>query len=561
MVYASLLEDYNDRNELVLELVSLHNEGLIDIVGAFASLKNNLPNGPDFFLTRLVFEEALPALEASVPSVLGCVVQLYKGAGQDLAAGTIIDGFIAFCEKDSSRSREVLAEIEACPDDFIDLLPATLIAGSRIDHPFYLSQVIRLSEDENVELRRGAIFSIGRLNWPDGIMGCDSGFSVLERCIAVETDDHILGNIVKSAFALLQRDTTQVPRAVELIVASLAKGGEYSLHAGSSLFALNTSNLPPTLLDALLVHLARLKTPNNGILDNIDYGISNLLKKDDPEKAIQLLEALLLANPNDLSMEVFKSTVGYILRNKALISKILTRWFLRGDRALCNAVHAIIGMHHGKDFLLEIDSSELEPADLVHMVFVARKAIGYLFMQPTSAASVLISLMRHTTDDKVLASLGELLFDPLLLNFTGKVREYVQQQSCLESGKVEVTIAQSLKAIDVYLEDLRAVGNLAALHPGEGQRETHNRHFSRLMMESMKAAEDQSILLKLVSKSVILYGKKSIFYVYGSDGQSHRKEMTLQCHSTEMEVPRMENLDPFGLDYMLRHFRNEQFKA
>ena len=122
-VYACSLADHNDRSALALELVALHNEGLIDVVGAFESLKNKSSNGPDFFLTRHVFEKALPDLDAPVPSVMRCVLQLYRGAGQDWAAGTIFKSFIDFCEKDPSRPREALAEIEASPDDFADLLP------------------------------------------------------------------------------------------------------------------------------------------------------------------------------------------------------------------------------------------------------------------------------------------------------------------------------------------------------------------------------------------------------------------------------------------------------
>jgi hypothetical protein len=224
-------------------------------------------------------------------------------------------------------------------------------------------------------------------------------------------------------------------------------------------------------------------------------------------------------------------------------------------------VYTIIGIHHGDDLSLEIDPAELKPADFVHILFVARKAIGYLFMKPISTATILISLMRHTTDDEVLTELGALLFDPLLLNFTGKAREYIVQQSGRESVKVKATIDQALKAIDTYLEDLRSVGSLAALHPGEAQREAYHRHFSRLMAESWKEAQAQSVLLNSVSKSVLLYGRKSISYVYDSDGQSHRMEIPLQSHGTEIEFPRMEYLDPLGLAYMLRIFKIERFNA
>ena len=352
--------------------MALHNEGLIDVVGAFESLNNKSSNGPDFFLIRHVFEKALPDLDAPVASVMRCVLQLYRGAGQDLAAGRIFKSYIDFCEKDPSRPREALAEIEASPDNFVDLLPATLIAGSRIDHPFYLAQAIRLCEDKNIELRRRAVFSLGKLNWPEGIAVSDAALAALEHSATAETDDQILAGIVKSAFALLQHKA-QEPRVVALIATALAKGDEYTLHAASEVFGFHTGELTATLLDMLFVHLVRVKSTNKGTLDNVDYGISDLLKSGDPEKAIQFLEDLLLTHPNELTMEVFDSAAREILSNKALISKVLTRWFLRGDRVLCDGVHTIIAAHHGNDLPLEIDPAELKPADFAHIFSLPEK--------------------------------------------------------------------------------------------------------------------------------------------------------------------------------------------
>lgn len=560
-LYASLTADHVARDAIALDLVALHNEGLIDVVGAFESLSNKSSTGPNFFLTRHVFEKALPSLDAPAASVMRCVLHLYRDAGQDLAAGAIINSFVDFCTNQPSRPREALAMIEAHPDEYADMLTATLSAGFRVDNPHYLEQAIRLCEDENIELKRGAIFSLGNLKLQPGNAMTNSAIAVLERSAVAETDDQILARIVKSAFMLHQQEKTQEQRIVTLFATAVAKGGEFTLHAASEIFGFNTTELTSALLEVLLEHLAHVKPTNKGTLNNIDYGIAHLLRNGTPERPIQFLENLLLAYPNDLTMEVFDDTAREILSNKALISKVLTRWFLRGNRVLCDSVRIIVGSHHHDGLPLEIDPSELQPADFVHVVFLARKAIGYLFMQQISSTSVLVSIMRHTTDDETLNVLGELLFDPLLLNFTGKAREYVVQQSVGESGKVKLVMDNALKSIGDYLNDLHSVGNLAALHPSEAQREAYHRHFSRQIAESMKAAEAQSVFLQFVSKSVLLYGRKSINYVYGADGQAHRTETPLRSHGTEMEFPRMENLNPFGLDYMLRVFRNEHISA
>lgn len=558
-VYGLSRTDRGERDGLSLALATLHNKGLIDVIAGFENLKNQ-SSGPNFFLMRHIFEKALPDLNAPVPAVMRCVLRLYRDAGQDLAAGTIIEGFIGFIAKAASRPRDALKEIEADPDTYADLLAPVIIAGSRIDNPQYLAEAIHLCEDKNIEFRRRAVHSIGRLNWPEGPLVPDYAFAALERSASVESDDQILAAIVKSAFDLWLRDKSSEDRVITLITSTLSKGGEYTLHAASEVFQFHANELSPSQVNSLLPYLIHLKPENNRTVDNIDFGLSRLLKNADSDRAIRFLEDLLLAHPGKLALKSFDSTAAQIQSNKALFNKVLTRWFLRGDPALCEGVHTMAAAHHGNNLKLEIDPAEFKPADLVHVMFIARKALGYLFFQPVSAASVLISLMRHAANDEILKGLGDLLFDPLLLSYTGSVREYVAAQAALESGKVKETLDSSLKTIDDYLETLRSVGTLSALHPSEAQREAHYRNFSRMMTESFKVAEARSPLLSIFPKSVLLYGRKSVDYVYHTDGKSHRMETELESHGTEIEFPRLQQIDPYGLDYMLRVFRMERLR-
>lgn len=555
------LAEGEDRNALALELATLHKEGLIDIVGAFGSLKNESSGGLDFFLIWNVFGKALPELNAPTLSVMQSVLRLYQEAGQDLMAGTIINSFIGFCEKGSSRPHEVLAEIEANPDSFADLLPATLTAGSHIDNDHFLTQAIRLCKDKNIELRRRAVFALGNFNWTEAIETSESALAVLESSVQEESDDQILAGIVRSGFGILQKDRTLQQRIIVLISTALSKGDEITLYAASEVFDLYTCEMPAVLIDVLFVHFVRVKAANKGTWNKVDYGLSHLLRAGDSESAIQFLENILLTHPEKLTIDVFDSAAREICKNSGLMSKILTRWFLRGDFALCNAVRQIIDVHKEDDLSLEIDPSELVPADLEHILFVARKIVGFIFMKPISAASALISLMQNITDDEMLDEIGALLFDPLLINFSGKTREYVLERSTQESGKVKTTIEKVLQNLESYLGDLRSVGNLVALHPSESQRDAHHRHSLRIMAESFNAAKEKSIFWNLVSYIVLLYGRKSVNYVYGSEGQPQRMEIPLKSHEFTLEYPRMQYLDPFGLDYMLRIFRNERIKT
>ena len=446
------------------------------------------------------------------------------------------------------------------PDKFAVLLVASLIAGFDLEPSFYLEQAIRLCKDLNIELRRQAIFSLGVFVWPDGKTLSDSAIISLKCSVTVETDDQILAVIVKSAFSFLKKQKDYELRVIKLIQIALSKGQELTLHAASEIFGFETEKLNDSLLVDLLVYLRRVKPENKSTLNNIDFGIGYLLKNGEEGKAIQLLEELLLAHPDELNMEIFDSASREILNNNAIVSKVVTRWFQRGDRVLCEGVHTIINLHDGNDLSLEIDSDELKNEDIKNILFVARKAIGYLFIQPISAASILISLIQNTSDDEIAIELGRLLFNPLLLNYTGNLREYLIKKSEQDSGKVKETIKEALKSIENYLEGLQSVGNLAALHPGEKQREAYNRHFSLSMRETRKAVEVRSVFVNLFPKSVLLYGRKAIDYVYGVDGQTQRVEIPLKTFGTDIEIPRMEYLDPFSLAFMLRFSRFEKLK-
>ena len=243
-------------------------------------------------------------------------------------------------------------------------------------------------------------------------------------------------------------------------------------------FTQTTFLLP--LLDLLLSDLKGVSPDHKGTLDNIDYGLSHLLKTGEQKRAIRFLEELLVAHPGELTLKVFDSAAGDILTSGPLISKVLTRWFLRGEPELWEGVEEICGTHHGHDLHIEIDAAELKPLDLIHVMFIAHKAIGYFFMKPVTAASVVISLMRFAPNDEVLYELGKLLLNPLLMNYTGSMREYVAKQAGRESGKVKETIDKALASIEKYLEDLRSVPSLPALHPSQAQRESYRRHMADL---------------------------------------------------------------------------------
>ena len=101
-----------NRSHVTETLVALHNEGAVDIIEEFKSLRNSQGTGPNFFRARRMLENVLPRLNAPIQHVMECVAKLAEEAGQDMAANTIFTPFTDFCAADSSRPVEGLTLIK-----------------------------------------------------------------------------------------------------------------------------------------------------------------------------------------------------------------------------------------------------------------------------------------------------------------------------------------------------------------------------------------------------------------------------------------------------------------
>jgi hypothetical protein len=442
----------------------------------------------------------------------------------------------------------------------MDMLPMAIATGSQIDFPHFLREVIRLSQHPEMVVRQRALFALSKVQWPKDTSVPEFVISALEKS-ATEADNDSLSSLIISAFTLYQQDKNTELRITSLIDDALSKGDDSILHSASIIFGYYTKEMPPVLLDLLLEKLKRVEPTKRSTLSIIDSGLASLLKGIDTEKGLRFLDEYLLIHSQILTIKVFDSAVREIRRNRTMLNKVITRWLLNGAYVLCDGAHEMAGTHYGDDLVIEIDPDEVKPMDLIRILFIARKAIGYFFMEPVTAVSIVISLMRNAPNDKTLEQLSQLLFDPLLVNYPGCATKYVETQATLETGKVKEAIENALTQLSSYLEVLRSVPVLPALHPSQAHRESYRRYMSEMSVTSFKAAEKESVLSKLCTRQTLLYGMKSIDYIHAGDGELKRMETPLISRSVEMEIPRMDQLDKHGLNFMLWTFRRERIRS
>jgi hypothetical protein len=558
VIQKSIHGNWDKIDSITAELIDLHNNEHIDLIRTFSALKNDSSSQMNFFSLRHVLEKSLPELEAPIESTMACVDMLVKEAGQDMAAGTLLPPFTKFCATNQSRVKEALTLIDLYPQKYMDLLPQVIIAGTRLNSNFYLGEALRFAKHNDVNIRGRAIFSLGKIEYAEENDDlADQALSCLEAAAENENDDHLLSGLIDSAFDLYKRFPRNYTRVTPIIEKALQKGSDFTLHRAAILFGSNARDIPDALLECFLFHLLRVKSEHVNTLNRVDYGLSTLISLGN-WKGVDFLEKILLANSGKLSVDTFDGVMHECFKNENnLLGRLVVRWFIKGDRTLCESITAIASLAHRDNIQLHIERSDFDFLDPMGVIFLARKSIGYLFATPVTAASIIVSLIRYASDDGVAETLVNLLFDPLTINYPGMVKDYLEKVWEGETAETKERLALAIGLFDKYIEGIKSVGIIPELHPSQSQRDTYNRHFSKLISSAMQEAEKDSVFLSLVSKSVLLYGRKSIDYVDYPNGESNRMEIPLQSHGTTVEFPRSGLFDPFGLDYMLRVFRAE----
>lgn len=544
------------QEDIARELAILHNDGAIDIVEEFLGLSND-EAGLTFFGLRSVFERALPGIVCDIMTVMRCVHHLVHEAGGDLLAGTTIDYFITFLMKDPSRPEQAIRNIKG-EQELHDLLPAILIAGSKFDIQKYLEVALEIMRSDDVVMRKQAVFALGKIEWSDENKPSEAVYVALEEIVDAKTNDDILAATAKTAANLIKHDSSQVDRLICIANTAIQKGGDLAIHIAASLLMLADKNMPEALIDKLLEQLNRVNPQHKGTIDQIDHALCQLIRSDKKEVAILTLESLITENA--LEPDTFDSVLHAIQCDTALLNKITTRWLLNGYPSLCNAAEFVVGSGRGANVPAEIDPAEITMTNKREVIFLARKICGYFFMNPISVASMLLSLLQLAEDDQTRMKIGELILDPLLINYPGKARTFINERTASCSHEVRQVINKVDEELEKYFEALRSIDEIPELIPSEAQREAYQRHHSRKMEESFKEAEKKSVFLGLISKQTLLYGTSSVIYVHDGQGNRHRQEIPLKVHSVEIDVPRMMLLDPLGLEYQLAIFRAEKRK-
>lgn len=554
-----ILEVYYDdrRGERLLPslLVELHNEGLLNLVEIFASLNNKTENH-DFFSVRHVFKDVLPDINAPVKDVADCVKHLTLEAGHDMAAYMLLSPFKEFCKKNTDRAKDLFDIALTNIDEDFDHLSTAIEAGASNDEVRYVNKAIELLTHESKLIIQRSIFALGRINYQDKMLLRPVAIAIKKSSVSSPTDV-ILATSMRALFAIVSQSDDLESLFLDFLKTHSDHLDDRYIHAASEILFYDGKKVSGNVEPKLLNICSHTKPENQGTINNIDYALEQILKRNSFDDSVVFLERFFELSRYKLAIKHFDSFIRELHNHRDThLSSLLTRWLLSKKVKLAKYASDLL-RNSDKGISIGFDGSYVAKESKGVHLFLARKACGWFFDQPKTAISLIESLILDAPDDE-LKDIQQIIFHPLCVSYPGSIRDHLEAMNESKEERVKQIASDVLSEYEEYQASVKAALKINELSPSEQDRHTYWRHHNKLMSKSMEKARNKSILTSLFAgnESVLLYGNKSIHYIHHGE-QKTRQEVPLSEISTSFEFASMHYLDPHGLENMICQFKVE----
>lgn len=533
-------------------LTKLHNDGAIDVLEPARAISSSPIDQHDFFTVMHVYCDLIPTLEAEVPAMLAAVKALIARAGIDGMSGMPNGAYRSWAEQ-GDRARATLLTIDAHDPDDAAYVFLGLQALAKNASGEALTEAITYLAGPAPSARSAAAKAIGTIALATTELRSRAADAL--AAASATADDNSLGHILTAICEIARAHPDMEVSAVALIDAASPKVSDQAIHELSLELMFHCEELPTAIVAGLTAIMHKVATGNRGTIENIDAAGGKLVKHGRLDEALALISPLIAAHDDLVTLESLDGFSYAVLQLAPdQLAGVMIGWLLSLDPNLGQATMSLVSDHHvDAPLVLEVDGTSYGLSD-AEMILLTHRAIGYLFIHAITAASLVLGLIHGAAEGprKVMA---HILFDPLLINYSGELADWLRERAKDASDPAQPVIADLLTRLEAYIEGLRKAGRIKELRPSERERLIENHRHHESMRQAHKQAEKKSVFMSIVSRSVMLYGNRSISYFEGPDGKKQRSEMKLHSISHSFEAPRLDILEPFDLDYTLRVFR------
>ncbi|MDP9580864.1 UNVERIFIED_ORG: hypothetical protein J2791_000145 [Burkholderia contaminans] len=541
--------------DVIAAVVRLHNAGSLDFLSVPSFIGVDDADHYEMIQFQQFFSRVLPGLVANTKNVMDAVGSLMTIGGRDTSATVDFNGLRDWCSK-NKREQEIFELVPNYPAHKLLFLTVALQAGALHSLPDVVSRSVDWLNHAEVDYRRASLIALGAIH-----LEVDPGLTIstldalLESVDYMEDDGLLAAALVATVNLHSRAPGIAVETVVKIIDRTRVAGGKLAHSQAAQMIVQKGKNAHDSVQQALLVTCYAISPSDVDSIHGLDFVAYTLARRGEFEQAEALVRHFIERGEDKISAEQFGSFFREYTKNENNGAMLLLAWLGSESYALRNAAQEVVGtMYNNEPPIFDVDAPSQSSANAVYL---ARKVVGYLFVYPVTAASLLMCILKTCQDDDA-KEIAELLFDPLLLNFSGSVAEYLGQVKDRGEHPWLQHVSDALSRLEQYISALNKVGVLKELAPSERQRFIERHQRQQAMEAAYKAMEEKSIFRKLASRSVILYGRRSINYITDVSGKSQRSEIDMHTISHRSELSRMSIFDPTELEHQLFVFRTER---
>ena len=310
-----------------------------------------------------------------------------------------------------------------------------------------------------------------------------------------------------------------------------------------------------TMIDAAFAVIGNTDCNYAGTISVIDSVLYSWDIEGDRKRVFDLLVKLVGRDENSVDAQSL-SNFGHRVANGAgpLLGWYVVSLQLTGNDKLSNAAADLLPYQETRDGLdIDLSAFGLTP---VWVLFLVRKILGYCVLKKEGAAALLLSCLRSLAVQDP-TEVEDLTLDYFLINYPTAIELF--ESSVSPDDVVADSVARLRAALDDYLEDLRQHGICAAFRPSGRERALQRYQQLDFWQGVQDIAEEQSILGQVAHRILMLYGTALVTHVYRSpDSEPVRQEVPLSSLEHTADLPRLDAMDPVGLQYARFQFKKER---
>lgn len=535
-------------------LAKAHIDGRIDLIRVFEVEDVEALPSFGFFDVQMAFCTALPLIDSTVDRVAPVVLRLVRKGGADLAANQPNAAFLAWCRQSAGRAEAALQLVESNMDAETGILSFALQAGADHDLLRSVETARKMADDHRVHVRLAAISALGRMDLSGQP---DVQAATIEQLLLIvgnSGDDAGRANALQSIIQSLGKSQLDVPALGQraFLAASTQPGPLTRYVLADALWPRKLWITPPART-IIWKALASLRPEERGIIDLLDLALSEADFETERTLAFEFLSAVVGRSSDPIPLSSFDSFLHKLRKdfsNKG--AWYLASLLISGSHTLAQQAHVIADNVEVGDCL----NVDLGPValDSKWLVFLCKKVLGYLATQQRVAAALFAACLAEVTDEDA-PEVAEMLFSVLLLNFPSVEADLLAIAN-VRGPALKSRLQMPIQRLNEYIASLDGIGSINELHPSERARHLNAEKQHDFWRNVRRQANEMSIFKDIITRSVMLYGSRSVSHVYQADDEPPRRvEIPMMTHEHRIEWPRIEVLDPVGFQFRVLQFR------